>query len=135
MEQTSTVDGYVVHCSAQLVLAPYFAVSWTAKLDDDAHPTVLHTESYICRADSEKEALDRVCARAHMIVRYLQFPYDTLLHESLGQSRLFRRRHSVLLCPEWYPISWTLPDRIPAERITAHDRWSLLQFSFLAVVG
>ena len=71
MNSSSRLNGYLIDCASIPLDGFYFQVTWRATEPGESVLYGTHSESYICRASSEDEALANVYARAQFMVRFM----------------------------------------------------------------
>ena len=71
MNSSSRLNGCLIDCASVPLDGSYFQVTWSATDPGASLVDGTHTESYICRASSEEEALANVYARAQFMVRFM----------------------------------------------------------------
>lgn len=68
MKTRFRIDGHLVECTSEPLQGTFFRVTWNLRtLDHAESKEPLHTESYVCRADTEAEALCVVQTRARLM--------------------------------------------------------------------
>ncbi|OCS48515.1 hypothetical protein BEK67_21105 [Ralstonia pickettii] len=68
MKTRFRVDGHLVECTSEPLVGTYFRVSWNLRqIDRPLSDEPLQTESYVCRATTEEEALGFVQTRSRLM--------------------------------------------------------------------